>query len=102
MEILIAEQPSASPEERLIVALDFPSGAEALALVGRLEGVCQWFKVGFELYYAAGNAIIETLRSQGFEVFLDLKLHDIPNTVAGGAFGGGGWGFPAHGACWWG
>lgn len=72
-----------APEERLAVALDFPSGAEALAMVDRLEGSCHWFKVGMELYYAAGNGLIETLRGRGFEVFLDLKLHDIPNTVAG-------------------
>jgi orotidine-5'-phosphate decarboxylase len=72
-----------APEERLAVALDFPSGAEALAMVDRLEGSCRWFKVGMELYYAAGNSLIETLRGRGFEVFLDLKLHDIPNTVAG-------------------
>jgi orotidine-5'-phosphate decarboxylase len=83
-EILIAERPSSSPEERLIVALDFPSGAEGMAFVERLDGACRWFKVGLELYCAAGNAFIEALRSKGFEVFLDLKLHDIPNTVAGG------------------
>ncbi|CAN5685880.1 orotidine-5'-phosphate decarboxylase [soil metagenome] len=52
-------------------------------MVDRLEGSCRWFKVGMELYYAAGNSLIETLRGRGFEVFLDLKLHDIPNTVAG-------------------
>ena len=83
-EILTAGQAAASPENRLIVALDFPSSREALGLVERLDGVCKWFKVGFELYYATGNAFIDTLRSKGFEVFLDLKLHDIPNTVAGG------------------
>jgi orotidine-5'-phosphate decarboxylase len=74
---------AAAAEERLAVALDFPSAAEALALVDRLDGTCRWFKVGMELYYAAGNGLIETLRGRGFEVFLDLKLHDIPNTVAG-------------------
>ena len=89
-EILIAGQSSAAPEDRLIVALDFPSSDEALALVGRLEGVCRWFKVGMELYFAAGNSLIERLRSKGFEVFLDLKLHDIPNTVAGGVRSVGG------------
>jgi orotidine-5'-phosphate decarboxylase len=89
-EILIAAQSTAAPGDRLIVALDFPSGAEALGFVGRLEGVCRWFKVGLELYYAAGNELIDTLRSKGFEVFLDLKLHDIPNTVAGGVRSVGG------------
>lgn len=72
-----------APRDRLIVALDFPSAATALALADRLEGRCAWFKVGLELYLAAGGAIIETLRQRGFQVFLDLKLHDIPNTVAG-------------------
>lgn len=89
-EILIAGLTAAAPEDRLIVALDFPSANEALALVGRLEGVCRWFKVGMELYYTAGNGLIDTLRSKGFEVFLDLKLHDIPNTVAGGVRSVGG------------
>jgi orotidine-5'-phosphate decarboxylase len=71
------------PMDRLIVALDFPSAEAALELACRLQGTCRWFKVGMELYYAAGNSVIERLRERGFEVFLDLKLHDIPNTVAG-------------------
>ncbi len=65
------------------MALDFPSAAEALSLVDRLEGACRWLKVGMELYYAAGNGLVETLRGRGYDIFLDLKLHDIPNTVAG-------------------
>ncbi len=73
----------ADPKDRLAVALDFPSAAEALNLVDRLEGSCQWFKVGMELHYTAGNDFVEMLRARGFNVFLDLKLHDIPNTVAG-------------------
>jgi len=82
-----SEQCSASLEliearERLIVALDFPAPSEALDLVHRLEGTCQWFKVGLELYLTAGRSIVETLRNHGYSVFLDLKLHDIPNTVA--------------------
>jgi orotidine-5'-phosphate decarboxylase len=78
--------PAAGRKNRLdglIVALDFPSASAALELAGCLQGVCRWFKVGMELYYAAGNSIVERLRERGFEVFLDLKLHDIPNTVAG-------------------
>jgi orotidine-5'-phosphate decarboxylase len=71
------------PKDRLAVALDFPDENQALALVDRLDKTCQWFKVGMELYYAAGNSIIHHLRDRGFNVFLDLKLHDIPNTVAG-------------------
>ena len=64
------------------MALDFPSADRALELVDRLDGRCRWFKVGMELYYATGNHVVERLRERGFEVFLDLKLHDIPNTVA--------------------
>lgn len=71
------------PQEKLAVALDFQTAREALDLVDRLEGSCRWMKVGLELYCASGNALIETLRNRGLEVFLDLKLHDIPNTVAG-------------------
>jgi len=74
---------SEDPRNRLAVALDFPSSQPALAFVDRLEGTCRWLKIGMELYYAAGNQLLETLRSRGYEIFLDLKLHDIPNTVAG-------------------
>jgi orotidine-5'-phosphate decarboxylase len=70
-------------QQKLIVALDFPAAAPALELVRKLEGVCTWFKVGLELYLASGNSVIEALRQRGHSVFLDLKLHDIPNTVAG-------------------
>ncbi|MDP9039768.1 MAG: orotidine-5'-phosphate decarboxylase [Acidobacteriota bacterium] len=72
-----------NPLDRLIVALDFPAAAEALAFVHRLDGVCRWVKVGMELFYSAGPPVVEQLRALGFQVFLDLKLHDIPNTVAG-------------------
>ncbi len=73
---------SSDPQSRLIVALDVPTAAEALALVDRLDGAVRWVKVGMELYYAAGPAIVAELRRRSLEVFLDLKLHDIPNTVA--------------------
>ena len=69
-------------EDRLIVALDFPAPKFALSLVDRLDGRCRWFKVGLELYIAAGPAIVEKLCGMGYSVFLDLKLHDIPNTVS--------------------
>ena len=69
--------------KRLIVALDVPDAASAAKLVGQLEKSCQWFKVGLELFVAAGPAVIEPLVARGHSVFLDLKLHDIPNTVAG-------------------
>jgi len=76
-----ASRPSA--KDRLAVALDLPDAQQALALVDQLGHTCQWFKVGMELYYAAGNSLVQQLRQRGFDVFLDLKLHDIPNTVAG-------------------
>jgi orotidine-5'-phosphate decarboxylase len=69
--------------KRLIVALDAPDAASALALVAELENTCLWFKVGLELFVAAGPAVIKPLVARGHSVFLDLKLHDIPNTVAG-------------------
>ncbi len=78
-----APAPLADPASRIVVALDFPSAAAALALVDRMEGRLRWVKVGLELYLAAGPAIVGTLRERGLEVFLDLKLHDISNTVAG-------------------
>jgi orotidine-5'-phosphate decarboxylase len=76
-------QKDLTPKNRLAVALDFSGEQEAMKLVDRLGDTCQWFKVGMELYYAAGNSIVQQLRDRGFNVFLDLKLHDIPNTVAG-------------------
>lgn len=69
--------------ERVIVALDVPGARHALDVIERLDGVIRWFKVGLELYLSEGNRIIEVVRSKGYSVFLDLKLHDIPNTVAG-------------------
>jgi len=69
--------------KRLIVALDVADAASAIELVGRLESTCRWFKVGLELFTAAGPAVIEPLVARGHSVFLDLKFHDIPNTVAG-------------------
>jgi orotidine-5'-phosphate decarboxylase len=70
-------------KSHLAIALDHPDAAQALALVDHLGDTCQWYKVGMELYYAEGNRIVQHLRDRGFNVFLDLKLHDIPNTVAG-------------------
>jgi orotidine-5'-phosphate decarboxylase len=69
-------------QQRLIVALDVPTAEAALALASRLEDQCKWFKVGLELYIAAGPSVVEALVRHGHSVFLDLKLHDIPNTVA--------------------
>jgi orotidine-5'-phosphate decarboxylase len=74
---------SVAAKDRLAVALDFTDEHHAMELVDSLGDTCQWFKVGMELYYAAGNHVVQQLRDRGFNVFLDLKLHDIPNTVAG-------------------
>jgi len=68
-----------------IVALDVASTADALALVDRLGSACRFYKVGLELFTAAGPSVVEALRTRDLDVFLDLKLHDIPNTVAGAA-----------------
>ncbi|MDP3421935.1 MAG: orotidine-5'-phosphate decarboxylase [Thiobacillus sp.] len=67
---------------KIIVALDFPDAASALALVGRLDPALCRLKVGKELFTAAGPELVRMLVARGFEVFLDLKFHDIPNTVA--------------------
>ncbi len=79
----VATDKVAQARKRLIVALDVPSAKAAEDLVNRLEGVCVWFKVGMELFTAAGPAAVERLAARGHSVFLDLKFHDIPNTVAG-------------------
>lgn len=67
---------------KIIVALDFPDAASALVLVSRLDPALCRLKVGKELFTAAGPDLVRTLAGRGFEVFLDLKFHDIPNTVA--------------------
>lgn len=74
-----------SAREKIIVALDFASPDQALALVDRLQGKLNYFKIGMELFYSAGPTIIQAVREKGCRVFLDLKFHDIPNTVAGAA-----------------
>lgn len=67
----------------VIVPLDFPDAEAALAMAGRLDpGLCR-VKVGKELFTAAGPDVVRRLHDKGFQVFLDLKFHDIPNTVAG-------------------
>lgn len=70
---------------RVMVALDYPEAAGAEKLLRELEGIPCYMKVGMQLYYAAGPSFVSALKEQGYNVFLDLKMHDIPNTVKGGA-----------------
>jgi len=72
---------------RLIVALDYPDAAAALELARRLDPESCRLKVGLELFTRGGPAVIEALQKLGFQVFADLKFHDIPNTVAGACRG---------------
>jgi orotidine-5'-phosphate decarboxylase len=73
-----------APHERLIVALDLPSVEAAEALVARLGDAASFYKIGYQLAYAGGLAYAEKLVGAGKKVFLDLKLHDIGNTVEQG------------------
>src|SRR6478736_5079782 len=73
-----------APRERLIVALDLPSVEAAEALVERLGDAVSFYKIGYQLAYAGGLAYAQKLAGSGRQVFLDLKLHDIGNTVAQG------------------
>jgi len=69
-------------DPKVIVALDFSDMASAVALVNRLDpSICR-LKVGKELFVREGARVVESIQSRGFQVFLDLKFHDIPNTVA--------------------
>ena len=67
--------------ERVIVALDVPDRRSLIDLLDRLEGQPAFYKVGLELFVAEGPGIVEVVRARGGRVFLDLKLHDIPETV---------------------
>ncbi len=69
-------------DPKIIVALDYPDAASALVLVVRLDPALCRLKVGKELFTVAGPQLVEQLQQRGFEVFLDLKFHDIPNTTA--------------------
>jgi orotidine-5'-phosphate decarboxylase len=80
----MSEAPAAPPpSDRLFVALDVERLEEAEALLDRLAGVVTGCKIGSQLFTAAGPTAIERALKRGFRVFLDLKYHDIPNTVAG-------------------
>ena len=65
----------------VIVACDFSSAAETFAFLDRFEGRKPFVKIGMELFYAEGPSIVRAVKERGHRVFLDLKLHDIPNTV---------------------
>jgi len=69
-------------DPKIIIALDYPNAVPALALADRLEPSLCRLKVGKELFTATGPALLEELMQRGFEVFLDLKFHDIPSTTA--------------------
>lgn len=73
---------SITPRDRLIVALDLPSVSEARAMVEALGDTVSFYKIGLELTYGGGLSLARELSAQGKKIFLDLKLHDIPNTVA--------------------
>ena len=65
----------------VIIACDFPSASETLAFLDRFTGRKPFVKIGMELYYAEGPSIVREIKKRGHKIFLDLKLHDIPNTV---------------------
>lgn len=79
---MTAPAPAPQAADRLILALDRPDAASALALVEAIPQL-RWVKVGLELFSAAGPDVVRQLRQRGLEVFLDLKFHDIPATMAG-------------------
>jgi orotidine-5'-phosphate decarboxylase len=73
-----------TPRDRLIVALDVPSVAAAEAMIGKLADSVTFYKIGYQLAYAGGLSLVQQLSRAGKKVFIDLKLHDIGNTVARG------------------
>ncbi|THD46755.1 MAG: orotidine-5'-phosphate decarboxylase [Bradyrhizobium sp.] len=78
-------QPSTiAPRDRLIVALDLPGTAPAEAMIARLGDSVTFYKIGYQLAYAGGLSLVRQLTENGKKVFVDLKLHDISNTVARG------------------
>lgn len=84
-EALLQELRSLPSRQRIITALDVPTEAEALQLAERLGPDAGFVKVGLELFSAAGPGVVSRLQDQGRRIFLDLKYHDIPNTVASAA-----------------
>lgn len=78
-----SEREQMTPSDRLILALDLDDPQEAIRLVDQLSGRIRIFKIGSVLFTAAGPSLIHEIQKRGAGVFLDLKFHDIPNTVAG-------------------
>ena len=70
-----------TPQEKIIVALDFPTDGEALNLVDRLGDAVRTYKIGLQLFTKCGPSVVQRVKAAGAKVFLDLKFHDIPNTV---------------------
>src|ERR1700677_3729626 len=73
-----------APRDRLIVALDLPGVDQAEAMIARLGDSVTFYKIGYQLAYAGGLPLVGKLTASGKKVFVDLKLHDIGNTVARG------------------
>jgi orotidine-5'-phosphate decarboxylase len=73
-----------SAKEKIIVALDVPTRPEAETVLTELAGTATWCKIGMQLFTREGPAVVAMAHERGFSVFLDLKFHDIPNTVASG------------------
>jgi orotidine-5'-phosphate decarboxylase len=73
-----------APRDRLIVALDLPSVEAAEAMIGKLGDAVTFYKIGYQLAYAGGLPLVQKLAGAGKNVFLDLKMHDIGNTIARG------------------
>jgi orotidine-5'-phosphate decarboxylase len=73
-----------APRDRLIVALDLPSVEAAEAMIGKLGDAVTFYKIGYQLAYAGGLPLVQKLAGAGKKVFLDLKMHDIGNTIARG------------------
>lgn len=84
MSLSTQSAPAGDIRDKLIIGLDVPSVEEARSLVGRIGDAATFYKIGYQLAYAGGFAFAEELIGQGKKVFLDLKLHDIGNTVEEG------------------
>src|SRR6202521_5536587 len=78
------QPPDIAPRDRLIVALDLPDVASAEAMIARLGDSVTFYKIGYQLGFAGGLPLVRRLADSGKKVFVDLKLHDIGNTVARG------------------